>query len=486
MSTVASHAIPAKRQYDAIVVGAGSGGLTVAVGLGRFDRQVLLVERKHMGGDCTNTGCVPSKSLLHVSRQVGGTIDEAAPALRWVRKRRDQLRDREVEEFGGAEGITFVYGTARLSSSRTVAVTAPDGTTWSAEADNIILATGSSARRVPIPGLPDECYLTNDELFELDEPPGHLAIVGAGAVGTEMALAFRRLGSEVTLIEAGESVLPAVLPEASRLLAEALVEQGVDIRAGTLATGYDPDSAALELGPSSGSGSVTGQVSGVDKVLVAVGRTPNTAGLGLTEIGVDLDHSGAVEIDARGRTSVNGVWALGDATTRGGATHFASTWGRRIIQSIVHPLLPIGAEPLRPAVVFTEPELATIGRQPAEVPSDVVRLTVDGSQIDRTYTDEIERSLLVVDVRSPTGEVLGATVVSPRAGEIIATFSLAMKTGVGFHRWYRTVIPYPTHAELITVAVESYLTEVADDFPGHLARWVGGLPPRVKGRFLRR
>ncbi len=486
--------IPERRRFDAIVIGSGSGGLTVAVGLGRFGRQVLLIERDRMGGECTNTGCIPSKALLHetAAEPVDSDGDPAAILAR-VRARRDALRNHEIREFGGAEGVTLVYGNAALKSDRSVAVTSRDGTVWRATADDVVLATGSSPRRIHVPGLnenpSDQLVLTNNELFELPAPPAHLAIIGGGAIGLEMAQAFRGLGSSVTVVELADQVLPDALPEAARIVAESLSERGVTILSGVQAVGYRADVGRLELAPAgeamaatNGGRSTVDGVDGVDRVLMAVGRIPNTSHLGLAEAGVELDDRGAVVVDGRGRTSTKGVWAVGDLTNRGGTTHSASIWGRRIIQSIVHPYLPVGGEPLQPMVTFTDPEVASIGKQPVEPPGDVVRLTVDGSAIDRSYTDRVDRGILVVDVRPPTGEVLGATIVGPRAGEVITTFALAMKTGIAFHRWYGTVIPYPTYGEVITEAVEQYLQAAATDVTGHTARWATGLWRRTRDR----
>jgi len=478
--------IPARRRYDAIIIGSGSGGLSAAIGLGRFGRQVLLIERKHMGGDCTNVGCIPSKSLLHSSHNLGPEPDAPDLVLKHVRTRRDQLREHELEEFGGAEGVTFVYGSGRLVSANEAEILSHDGSSWSAVGDDIILSTGSSARRIPIDGLPENRYLTNEEVFELTETPQHLAIVGGGPVGLEMAVAFRRLGSDVTVIEAAQDVVPTALPEASAMLNKALTQQGIVIHTSHFATAYEASTESLILRSSVDDSQQPLELNAVDKVLVAVGRIPNTADLGLAEIGVATNEAGAVVTNSRGQTSVKGVWALGDMTTSGGTTHFASIWGRRIIQSIVYPRLPIGGEPLRPTVVFTAPELAAIGTQPPQKPQDVVRITVDGSEIDRSYTDEIGLSTMIVDVRPPTGEILGATVISPRAGEIISTFSLAMKTGISFHRWYGTVIPYPSYGEMITVAVEKYLRAVSDDVGGHTWRWSTGLAARLADRLFRR
>ncbi|MDH4279837.1 MAG: NAD(P)/FAD-dependent oxidoreductase [Acidimicrobiia bacterium] len=499
MTAVRPHVIPSRRRFDAIVIGSGSGGLTVAVGLGRFGRDALLIEREHMGGDCTNTGCIPSKTLLHQTAALAaGSGADPRSILAGVRAHRDALRDHEVQEFGGADGVTFVYGSGPLNSDRSVSITRGDGTVWRAAADNVVLATGSSPRRLDVPGFDDgggdgdgngdRVVLTNEELFELSTPPTHLAIIGAGAIGLEMALAFRRLGSAVTVVELANQVLPGVLPEAAGIVAGALVEHGIVIRTGVRVAGYRSDGGRLELAPTSPAAANNGgsiPVDSVDRVLVAVGRVPNTSGLGLVEAGVELDDRGAVVVDGRGRTSSKGVWAVGDMTNKGGTTHDAAIRGRRIIQSIVQPYLPIGDEPLRPTVTFTDPEVASIGDQPASPPADVVRITVDGAGIDRSYTDGVDRGILVVDVRPPTGTVLGATIVGPRAGEIITTFSLAMKAGIAFHRWYGTVIPYPTYSEVITKAVQQYLSEVGSDVTGHTVRWATGLLGRTRARLSR-
>lgn len=466
----------AEEQVGVVVIGAGSGGLTVAVGLSRLGRSVVLVEGHHIGGDCTNVGCIPSKSLLHHSRLQAVAWPAARRGTREilasVRARRTALRLHEVDEFGSMDGIDLRFGRARLLGDGRVEIAEASGRTVAMVAKHIVLATGSVPRRIPIDGVPEQMVVTNDELFELDDVPDHLVIVGGGPIGVEMAVAFVRLGSRVTVLEAAAQLLPQMLPEAAAVVHRSLTAMGIDVRVGAVAHRYDQDLGSIAVGPPGGD--ATGTIAGVDRVLMAVGRVPNTDGLGLDVARVDTDAGGRIVIDAKGRTSADGIWACGDVTDRGGTTHLANAWGRRIIKHIVAPIAPAGAEPERPAVVFTDPEAGSIGVQPVDVPDDVMRLRVAIADIDRGYTDELGDGVLIVDVRRFSGKVLGATVVGPRAGELIGLFALAMKNDLAFPKWYGTVWPYPTYGEAIGRAVDDYAAATLTRLPRELAGWARG------------
>ncbi len=453
--------------YDVIVIGAGSGGLTAAAGLARFGKSVAMIERHHIGGDCTNVGCIPSKSLLHLSSEIAklgrgaastspSSASSTAESLRRVRSRRDRLRHREHDEFSSTENLTLVYGEATIVAPGRVEVT-HDGSTDVFVCKHIVVATGSRPQRIDL-GLAAGRAITNDELFELDEVPDALAIIGAGPVGLEMALAFARLGSKVTVVEQGDQVAVGVLGEAALVVQRHLESHGVAFLLGTRAD------VSLPV------------ISAADRVLVAIGRHPNTEGLGLETVGVKLDQGRCIEIDDRGRTSVEGIWATGDVTNRTGTTHGASAWSRRIIKSIVARPLPIGDEPLEPRVIFTEPELAAIGEQPEKVPGDVRRIRFELKDADRGYTDELEDGLIILDVRRLSGKILGATIVGPRAGELISVFALAMHLGVPMHKWYGTVWPYPSYADALGRVVDLYMSEAMGSIPSDALRW-------AKGRF---
>lgn len=463
---VASTILPSP---DAVVIGAGSGGLTVAVGLSSFGKRVRLVERADVGGDCTNVGCIPSKTLLHASAAPAGRSTTAI--LSHVRSKRDHLRDEETQHFAGVDGIDLQFGTARIVSPGVVEVTSPDGMVDTVETKHIIVATGSSARRLPIEGLPDERYLTNTELFEETEAPSKLVIVGAGPIGVEMATAFRRLGSEVVVLDAAPRVLPAMLPEASGIVHRALERQGVDVRPGLVATSFDEATRTLSIGPLGGS--ATEQIPDVDRVLMAVGRVPNSADLGLEALGVELDR-GHIVVNAKGETSLERVWAVGDVSTEGGTTHLANAWGRRVIKAIIAPPAPAGARPIHPAVTFSSPEAAMIGEQPAEVPSHIRRVSYDFAKADRSFTDEVEEGIIVVDVRRFSGKIVGATVVGPRAGELISTFSLAMTAGVKLQKWYPVVWPYPAYSDALGSVVDDFMLQHLKNLHRDFPRWLWG------------
>lgn len=460
--------------YDAIVIGSGSGGLTVAVGLATLGRSVLLIERHQMGGDCTNTGCIPSKSLLHHAGHGDRSRTDGPAVLSRVRSRRDELRQYEEQHFGEMDGIELRYGRAELLAPGRVGVTPDQGEPWEVEADHVIVATGSSPIRLDVPGLPDDRLLTNLELFELEDIPARLAIIGGGAIGAEMAVAFRRLGSTVSIIEAADRILPRLLPVVSATVTRSLSELGIRVITGATATGYESETGHLVHS----AGAVE-----ADRVLVAVGRRPNSEGLGMSRLGVELDRTGRILTDHRGRTNVTGLWAVGDVADTGGSTHMAGAWGRRVFQSIAYPRIPIGQQPAVVNAVFTEPEVATIGTQPDLPPSDVERLTVDGTEVDRVYTDEVDHVLLVVDIRRFSGTVLGATVIGPRAGEVLLPFSLAMRAGVPFHRFYGMVVPYPSHGDIITPAVDAYVSATLPHLHRRFGAWAAGRL-RAAGGFL--
>lgn len=439
--------------YTAIVIGSGSGGLVVAVGLAGLGKQVLLVEANQMGGDCTNTGCIPSKALLHLSAETGDP-DPADPStprsiLAKVRSQRDSLRHHEEEEFGGMAGIDLRYGRAEVLAPGRVRISPTSGERWEAEAEHIVVCTGSHARRIPLPGLADDQLLTNHELFEMETAPGSLAIVGGGAIGLEMATAFNRLGTKVTIVEAADRLLATTLPSVHETIAPLLTERGIDIHTGVFAESWDPATRELVV--------TGGQRVPAERVLQAVGRIPNSADIGLERAGVATDKGGRITIDARGRTSVKGIWAAGDVTDHGGTTHDAEAWARRIFASIYVPVVPLGDIPVRTAAVFTDPEIATIGTQPEEAPDGIIRITKSVADEDRSFTDDVTTGFVTVDVDRFSGRTIGATIVGPRAGELIGMFALAMRNDLTLHDWYGSVFPYPSYTRVLQSVVDEWV-----------------------------
>lgn len=467
-------------RFDAIVIGAGSGGLTVAVGLAGLGRRVALVEASRIGGDCTNTGCIPSKRLIHLSRDPGRRGDGAG-ILADVRATRDGLEARERREMREHPGITLIEGRAAFTAPHAVEV---DGRVLTAP--HVVIATGSRARRIEIPGLPPERLLTNENLFELRVPPAHLAIVGAGAIGLEMASAFTALGTRVTLVDTEDRVLGRAAPEAADAVATAMRGRGIDLLLGSGVTGFDAAAGALLVRTPSG----PREVPAVERVLVAVGRVPNVDGMGLDRAGIQPGPQG-IPVDGWGRTRVRGVWAVGDVTPGSHQTHAANALGRRIVQRIAFPWLPpLGRPPLIPSAVFSDPEVAWVGCSAAEIarrcdPEAVVRVRVDLADTDRGLTDEVRHGFVVIDAVRLTGHILGATVVGPAASELIAVITLAMNRRTSLLRLSRQVYAYPTHAGAIGRAADDFARRTLGNLRGEatayarhrFARHRRGAPP---------
>lgn len=445
-------------ELDAIVIGSGSGGLTAAIGLSRFGKRIALVERGPIGGDCTNTGCIPSKRLIHLAR----TAPSDGPAIfADVRATRDGVSGKERKELEDDPNITLIDGTARFTSPREIAVGEQR-----LSARNIIVATGSRPRDLDIPGLPAERHLTNESLFELTEPPRHLAIVGAGAIGVEMAAAFHRLGTRVTVLDMADRMLTQANPDAAAEVRRAFAARGIEVLLATRTTRYDPATAALHVAGPDGAHAVAD----VDRVLVAIGRTPNTDELDLPAAGIEAGPDG-IAVDTWGRTSVAGIWALGDVTPGSHHTHAANALGRRIIQRIAIPRLPpVGKPPLTPSAVFGDPEVAWIGATQQEIarrfhPDATVHIRVDTAGTDRGLTDGVVHGFAAVHAVRLTGRILSATVVGPGASDTIASFGIAMGRGVSLLRLQRLTWAYPTYAATIGAIADEFASRTLPHLP---------------------
>ena len=455
----------------AVLIGSGSAGLTVAIGLAGLDHRVVVVEEGPVGGDCTNVGCIPSKTLLHLART-------GAPSP-WgeVRKRRDGLEATESTMLADHDRIELLRGSARIVGPGTVEVADQDGTLQRVAAPHIVIATGSRPRTVAIEGMDPARVLTNETLFEIDATPGHLVIVGGGAIAVEMATAVRHLGGAVTIVEVAPRLLGRDDPEVSAIVAQALGEAGVDVRLGTTATSFDEAKATLTLDDGD-------EIRAVDRVLMAIGRSPRVDGLGLDRLGVDVGPGG-VGVDSWGRTSVAGVWAVGDVTGVTATTHGANAMARRVVRAIGLPrLLRVGRPPSIPAAVFGEPEVASVGFAPEKVArrwpeASRVHLRADLADTDRGLTDGVTRGAVIVDVERMTGRILRASIVGPGAAQAIGIFTLAIDRRISMHRLYRMVHPYPTFASAIGVVADEFTRLTLTDLPAQATTWARHLPHRL-------
>ncbi len=433
--------------YRVAVIGSGSGGLTLAIGLAGFGHDVVLIEGGLVGGDCTNVGCIPSKALLHAARS------GAADPLAWTRAKRDDLHRRETLEMEEHEHIHLVRGWASLTASAEPHVVCVDdgGRRTEVRAANVVISAGSSPVTIDIDGLDPELVVTNHGLFDLDAPPDTLLIVGGGPIAIEMATAFRALGSRVEVVEREPRLLATEDLLITDVVERSLRSRGVVLHLATTVEAFQGDTALLADGTT---------VEGIDRVLLAVGRRPRVEGLDLDAAGVMATRSG-ITVDDWGRTSVDGIWAVGDVTGTTLTTHGAGAIGRRAVRAIALPKLPkFGSVGAIPNATYGDPEVASVGLTLDELAAiserSRQRIVVDHANIDRGYTDDITDGRLVVDVERFTGRILRAAIVGPGAADLIGMFTMAIDHGISLRKLFSMVHPYPSHAEIIRQAADDF------------------------------
>lgn len=439
---------PSSGQHDVdlAVIGGGTAGLVGAQTAAGLGARVVLIEEERTGGDCLYTGCVPSKALLaaasaaaqarRASRygiDVDGVTVDFARVMQHVRQAITHIEPVDSPEALGRAGVEVVTGRARVLPHGGLRVG-----TRTIRARHVLVATGSGPAIPDVHGIEAVQVLTNENLWELAVLPRRLVIIGGGPVGCEMAQAFARLGSDVTVVHRGERILPREDPEASAVLHAALEEDGVRILL--------EDSAVSISVPASGDGGgllMTG--SGEDlaftHLLAAAGRTPRSRGFGLEEAGVELDDAGYVVTDRHLRTSRPGFWASGDVTDHPKYTHTAGVHASIAAgNAILGPLRTVSRiEP--PRVTFTDPEIAAVG---APTGRDGSEQTVRHTHQDRAVTEQRMEGFtrLAFDRR---GRVIGGTIVGPRAGESLGEVCLAVQRKLSVTAVAGTTHPYPTH-----------------------------------------
>lgn len=438
--------------YDLVVLGAGVTGLAAARAGRNAGRRVALVEADRPGGDCTHFGCVPSKSLLEASRRVQAarsgpaygfradiTVDFAAVMER-VATVVSEIEQDESPALLASEGIELIQGWATFTGPRALDV---DGRHITA--DRIVLATGSTAAVPPIEGLADLPYLDNRTVFALREQPEHLLVLGGGPIGVELAQAFRRLGSAVTVVESMPTLLSREEPAAAVALTAVLEREGVTVTTGRQVVRVSPGPTLHLEDGSAVSGS---------HLLVAVGRTPATAGIGLEQAGVRLE-GGRVLTDKHLRAAET-VWAAGDCTSRLQFTHVGDDQGRLAARNAFAPRARQGTwdDRVVPWVTFTEPEIGHVGMTESQAfaryGERALVSTVGDERSDRARTAG-DRDGFVTLIALPArvgglllGKLIGMTVVGPMAGEQIAQGALAMRSGMIVGRLAQTIAAYPT------------------------------------------
>jgi len=459
-------------RYNLVVIGAGSAGLVVAAGAAGLGARVALVEMGAMGGECLNTGCVPSKALIRSARTARTKrlalhgVAAAPVVVTWpaiaarVREVIAAIAPHDSVERLTGLGVEVVQGRARLVSATGVDVALTAGGTRRLEAKTLVIATGSKPALPPIPGLADAGYLTNETVFEAMErfatagggPGPRLAVLGGGPLGVELAQALARLGAQITLIEFQARLLPRDDPDAAEAVTVALREDGVRVWSGTQCTRVETTGGAkrLHLAPAGNEpGGGLPPVIDVDQVIVATGRSARVDGLGLDQVGVLVEPNG-ISVDARLRTACPSVYACGDVIGPYRFTHMANQQARVVVQNALLPVKTRIDYRVVPWCTFTDPEVARVGlnetdAQAQGVPFRTIR--VDLAANDRAVCDGEARGFLKVLTPPGRDDILGATLVGAHAGELIHEAVLAMGKRLRLRDFAAAVHVYPTLAE---------------------------------------
>lgn len=469
---------PAER-YNIVVIGGGTAGLVTAAGAAGLGGRVALVERDRLGGDCLNVGCVPSKALLRCARAVADVRDahrfgvrvpgEVSVDFAAIMERMRSLRARISPHDSAGRfremGVDVFLGDARFTGPDTLRVD-----TAELRFSRACIATGTHPAVPPVEGLEETGYLTNESVFGLTELPARLLVLGAGPVGCELAQAFARFGSQVTLVDVEPRLLPLEEAEAAWRVHLALEADGVDLRVGHRAVRVEARDGARVVTLESDAGPSAVET---DAILVAVGRTPNVEGLGLEDAGVSYDRENGIEVDDKLRTSNHEIYAAGDVCSRYKFTHAADAMARVVIQNALYLPTARASAPVMPWCTYTDPELAHVGLYLREAEAQGIEaehIDVELGEIDRAVIDGETDGLLRVVLEKGTDKILGATLVARHAGDMISELTLAIQAGVGLTTIAETVHPYPTQSEVIKRAADEYNRHRLTPFVERLSR----------------
>lgn len=424
--------------WDLVVIGGGSAGLVASKTAAGFGARVLLIERNRLGGDCLWTGCVPSKALISAAHEASMSRTarvDFTETLRGVERVIQTIAPVDSHEALEADGVSVAQGTARFLSPRTLSL---DGV--ETRFKQAIIATGTSPTLPELPGPTGLHVLTSESFWDLRELPAELVVLGGGAIGCELGQAMARLGSRVTLVQRGPRILPKEDVEASRIVHEALLADGVTVltgRTAVTATSSDQLSGTVMLDD--------GEVVQFDRLLAALGRRPTSGDLNLSAAGVATDESGFVRVDGALRTSNRRIWAAGDITGMAQFTHTAGVNGSVAATNAILGLRRTAETRVIPRVTFTSPEVAAVGLLASSADPNRHRvITQHHDHSDRAIAESNTSGFtqIVVDAR---GHILGGTVVGPRAGETVGELSLAVHAKLTTSSLASTIHPYPTY-----------------------------------------
>ena len=457
--------------YDLVVIGAGTAGLVTALIAASLGAKTALIERHLMGGDCLNVGCVPSKAVIRAAHMVhaartaaklglGGELaglpdfGKAMERMREIRARisHEDSAKRYTEEFG----VDVHLGDAKFVANDSIRVGEQ-----TLRFRRAVIASGARAIAPPIPGLADAGYLDNESVFTLTERPRRLAVIGAGPIGCELAQSFRRLGSEVTILEMGSQILSREDPDAAAIVQESFLRDGVELWFDLKIQRVERRGAERVVHVLDKAGKERALV--VDEILVGAGRAPNVSGLGLETVGVVFDEKLGVRVDDFLRTTNKRIYAAGDVCMAWKFTHAADAAAKIVVQNALFSFGPFGKQRLSrlvmPWCTYTHPEIAHVGLYEREAKAQSLALDtyqVPITRANRAVTDGEEEGFVKVHVREGTDQIVGATIVAAHAGDLITQYTLAITQRVGLGAFTRVIYPYPTQGEALKAVAGAY------------------------------
>ncbi|PIV33967.1 MAG: mercuric reductase [Lysobacterales bacterium CG02_land_8_20_14_3_00_62_12] len=469
-------------RYHLLVIGAGTAGLVAAHAAAALGAKVALIERQWLGGDCLNVGCVPSKAILRSARLYAEmrsakhygvqapaevSVDFAAAMAR-MRSIRARISRADSVARLVAAGVEVFFGAAEFNGRDSVTVA---GTTLHFK--KALIASGAGPETPDIPGLVDAGFLTNENIFDLTEPPRRLLVIGGGPLGCELAQAFARFGCQCTIVQKLPLFLPKEERDAAQLLADALAADGIEVRLNTEAMAVTVKAGAKHVDLRSDDYQSTVVV---DAILVGTGRVPNVAGLGLSAAGVTFDAERGIHVNDFLQSSNRHIYAAGDVCLPHKFTHTADASARIVVRNALF----MGRQRLSaltiPWCTYTDPEIAHVGlyvRQANDQKIQVRTFTIPLHEVDRAIADGEETGFVKIHIRAGSDRILGATVVARHAGEMINEITLAMVAGIGLGKLSSVIHAYPTQAEAIKKAADAYQrTRLTPWLRAWLRRWL--------------
>ncbi|HBG19159.1 MAG TPA: FAD-containing oxidoreductase [Desulfobulbaceae bacterium] len=462
---------PEPKSYNLVVIGAGAGGLVSAAGAAGVGARVALIESHLLGGDCLNVGCVPSKALLRCARAAAEVRDAGRFGVRidgeisvdfgYVMERMRRLRAQispvdSARRFSGQLGVDLFMGRGVFTGKNSIEVNGKTLTFAKA-----VIATGGTAAIPNIPGLADAPYLTNSSIFNLTELPKRFGVIGAGPIGVEMAQAFQRLGAQVTVFSRDEQILPKEEPEAVAIVKESMVRDGVAFAFNSTfkrIEGKGENRPVRVVLDDNG----TERFLEFDALLIAAGRKPSVAGLGLEQAGVEFDARLGVVVNEKLQTTNPDIYAVGDVAGRYQFTHMADFMARLVIKNALFFGRDKVSDLLIPWATYTDPEVAHVGLYEKDLKERNIPFATfkrEFSDVDRGIVDGIASGYVKIHVAKGKDRILGATIVGSHAGDMISEITVAMRAGMGLGRLAGVIHPYPTAAEAIRQCGDAYNRE---------------------------